>query len=143
MNRLTQGRLLDPLAFTAHIHKVSFTSAAPESCCIPTKFYCGDALRPYITKALSKALHGKETGGDYIFVEMFHADKDLGIEILTKVWEKVGQVGTIPLSWQETILVPIHKKGSPNDRGNYRPTALLLHARKIIESALDICIRKH
>ena len=103
----------------------------------------GEILRPFIAEALAKAPTGKATGGDNLFVEMFRADQALGTEILTKIWEKVGEMGHIPQSWQESILIPVYKKGDASDPANFRPIALLSQARKIIESALDICLRRH
>ena len=50
-------------------------------------------------------------------------------------------MGHILLSWHETVLMPIHQKDETSDPPSYRPIALLSQARKVIESALDICAR--
>ena len=48
----------------------------------------------------------------------------------------------MPASFRQASLVPLFNKGSPVDPRNYRLIALLSHLRKVIETALDIRIRR-
>ena len=41
-----------------------------------------------------------------------------------------------PTSWKSAKVVPLHKKGSPLERGNYRPVALLSPLGKILEKVI-------
>ena len=44
--------------------------------------------------------------------------------------------------WNTSTIVPIFKKGDTEDPANYCPIALLSHARKVIESAIDSEVRR-
>ena len=44
--------------------------------------------------------------------------------ILAKLFIKVLALGTAPHSWGESVVKPIHKKGSPSDPTNFRMIAL-------------------
>ena len=43
------------------------------------------------------------------------------------------------MSWKEAIVVPILKKGNPNDKTNYRPVSCLNTPSKVMEKV--VCIQ--
>ncbi len=73
---------------------------------------------------------------------MLKLDLDLSTDILCELWAACGRCGTLPQAWVKTILVSLHKKGEHNDPNNYRPISLLSRTRKIVESAIDIMLKK-
>ena len=45
--------------------------------------------------------------------------------------------GNMPLIWNSSIVVPIHKQGKPkNEASSYRPIALTSHVCKLIEKII-------
>ena len=44
--------------------------------------------------------------------------------LLTLIFQASIQQGTVPDEWKKANVVPIHKKGSRSDLGNYRPVSL-------------------
>ena len=109
---------MNPTAFTSPSHEVSVCSSKRNHNSFPLSLSKEDAerLQPHIFTALKKAAEGKATGVDHLFVEMFKADMDMGMKVLTTIWEQAGKLGSLPSQWTETLLVPIHKRGQPKNR---------------------------
>jgi len=63
--------------------------------------------------------------------------KHLGSIAMMKLlffYNKVWQVGTLPRSWKEAVIIPIRKPGKDSSNPmNYRPIALTSHVGKIME----------
>ena len=47
------------------------------------------------------------------------------LPLLTKLFNQMFELSIFPKEWNETIIVPIHKKGNRNTPGNYRGISLL------------------
>ena len=52
---------------------------------------------------------------------------------LTYLFNHSFELSEFPTAWKEALVVPIHKKGSMTDPGNYRPIALLPIVSKVLE----------
>uniref|UniRef100_A0A2D4PU68 Reverse transcriptase domain-containing protein n=2 Tax=Micrurus surinamensis TaxID=129470 RepID=A0A2D4PU68_MICSU len=78
-----------------------------------------------ITKLIGQLKSGKAPGPDLIPAEAILAHKDWWITILTEVFNAINQTGIIPKVWKDAIIVPILKKGSPSNPGNFRNISLL------------------
>ena len=52
---------------------------------------------------------------------------------LTCLFNRSFELSEFPTAWKEALVVPIHKKGSMTDPGNYRPIALLPIVSKVLE----------
>ena len=50
------------------------------------------------------------------------------------IFNKSFQSGVLPQDWKVAYITPIHKKGSRNVAGNYRPVSLMSTIVKIMES---------
>ena len=50
--------------------------------------------------------------------------------------------GTIPVGWNETIIVPIYKKGNKSEIQNYRPISLLENIRKVFERCVEYYMKQ-
>ncbi len=95
-------------------------------------------MRPAITDAIEKAPTRKAPGADQVQSEMLKIDTELNTQLFHEQWKACGRYGTLPRPWLKALLVKLHKKGEQDNPGNYRPISRLSHARKIIESGIDI-----
>jgi hypothetical protein len=67
----------------------------------------------------------------------------VGIEVITKIANRVLNGEGIPDEWRCSVLVPLYKgKGDVRDCGAYRGVKLLEHAVKVVERAFLMRLRK-
>ena len=66
-----------------------------------------------------------------IQVEMVKAGGYTVVQWLKDVFDIAWKCGKTPREWREAIIVPIYKKGSRDECGNYRGISLLSVVRKI------------
>ena len=59
---------------------------------------------------------------------------------LSIIFNKSFQSGVLPQDWKVAYITPIHKKGSCNVAGNYRPVSLTSTIIKIMESIIKSSI---
>ena len=62
---------------------------------------------------------------------------------LCQLFKKLCQTSTYPQSWTQSIVVPIHKKGSTQAISNYRPISLIDLSSKIFEYCLFLALYNH
>ncbi|PZC71182.1 hypothetical protein B5X24_HaOG213934 [Helicoverpa armigera] len=55
-----------------------------------------------------------------------------GTKAITDICNTIWKTGKWPKDWTESVFIPLHKKGSSKDCGNYRTLALISHASKIL-----------
>ncbi len=65
------------------------------------------------------------------------------IPVYTMFFNKILNSGEVPSQWKEGIVVPIYKKGSKADPGNYRPICLTSISCKVYEKILKKHIYKY
>ena len=93
---------------------------------------------------LIRDLDPKKAGGsDNISVHMIKICDASVVEPLCLIFEKSLDTGTYPSAWKEANIVPIHKKGSRQNKINYRPISLLPIFGKIFEKVLFDEIYQH
>ena len=78
----------------------------------------------------------KIEGFDWIPVYILKDSKDLLLNPLTDLFEKIYSTGVIPDQWKVSKIVPIFKKGNKNEIENYRPIANLCSASKIFKKLI-------
>lgn len=99
--------------------------------------------RLFTLQELNRALQkvGRSTPGrDRICYSMLEHLSDEGKCVLLHVcmYNKVWEEGVLPLSWKESIIIPIRKPGKdPKNPGNYRPIALTSQMGKTLERMLN------
>jgi hypothetical protein len=77
---------------------------------------------------------GKVTGVSEVAAEHIAASGMVGIEVITKIANRVLDGEGIPDEWRCSVLVPLYKgKGDVRDCGAYRGVKLLEHAMKVVE----------
>lgn len=84
-----------------------------------------------VKRAVRKLKSGKAGGVCGIQVEMVKAGGFTMVQWLKEVFEVAWKCGKTPNEWREAIIVPIHKKGSRTECGNYRGISLLSVVGKI------------
>ena len=94
-----------------------------------------------ISRAIKDLKNGKSGGEDLLLNEFFIHGKDLLSPYLLKLFNFIFSSGIFPTFWSDGLLVPLHKKGSQTDPGNYRGITLLSTMGKlftrVINSRLD------
>ena len=78
----------------------------------------------------------KAHGCDGISVAMIKICDDCLVEPLSLIFEKCLETGVYPSSWKRANIIPVHKKGSRQDKKNYRPISLLPICGKILEKVI-------
>ena len=63
--------------------------------------------------------------------------------VLTTIFQASLDQGVIPTIWKTAAVVPIFKKGSRSDPGNYRPVSLMCICCKVLEHVIYSSITKH
>lgn len=91
-----------------------------------------DILKSEIEFALKKLKLFKSAGSDYVFAENLKLIGDDGISVLQNLCNQIWKNGEWISDLHESILIPIHKKGSTKSCGNYRTVALMSHASKVL-----------
>ncbi|KAK6761316.1 hypothetical protein RB195_022396 [Necator americanus] len=83
------------------------------------------------------------SGGDGISAEMLKYLPPSGIHEMTKIIRSIWIDGRIPDSWRHAIIIPLHKKLSVTEPGNYRGISLLRVMYKVLERiTLDLLIKR-
>jgi hypothetical protein len=86
---------------------------------------------------------GKATGVPEVAAEHIAASGMVGIEVITKIANRVLDDEGIPNEWRCSVLVPLYKgKGDVRDCGAYRGVKLLEHAMKVVERVFLMRLRK-
>ena len=77
-----------------------------------------------IEQAISCLKRGKSGGEDFLISEIFIETKSLLSSVLCKLFNFMFKKAIYPVSWTTGIIVPVPKKGNPNDVNNYRGITL-------------------
>ena len=96
-----------------------------------------------IADKLGQLKDGKACGPDGLHPKLLkeaRAELALPLQI---IFSQSLDAGTVPLDWKQANVIPIHKKGSTSDPGNYRPVSLTSCVCKIMESIIRDHILKH
>src|SRR5437867_10602318 len=75
---------------------------------------------------------GKACGSDNISAELLQCMDEKGIQIMTRLINKLYKSGYIPEDFRESIFVPIPKVSKAQECGDFRTIALISHASKVL-----------
>ena len=87
-----------------------------------------------VKNVMSKMKKKKSAGPDEISQECLLIGKRILAAPLTKIINTSITQGMVPDSWKEATVIPILKKGNPQEKENYRPVSILIAASKVLES---------
>ena len=79
----------------------------------------------------------KASGGDVIPVELFLILKDDAVKVLHSICRQIWKTQQWPQDWKRSVFIPIPKKGNAKECSNYRTTALISHASKVMFKILQ------
>jgi hypothetical protein len=74
----------------------------------------------------------KSPGSDHIMAEFFQAGGETLVSMIHELMISTWNRGELPYQWEESIIVPIHKKGDKTDHSNYCGISLLSISYKIV-----------
>ena len=90
-----------------------------------------------VKEALSKLKRGKASGIDDISAEMLKCGGSHIRIILTKLFNVIFERGLYPQAWSKAIIIPVYKKGDPENVDNYRGVSLLSIISKCYTTVLN------
>ena len=87
-----------------------------------------------VKNALRRMKKGKVAGPDELPVEVWKCMGEMGIEFLTRLFNRLLMGERMPEEWRRSVLIPIYKnKGDAQCCGNYREIKLMIHTMKVWE----------
>ena len=95
-----------------------------------------------VSTAINSLKRGKSGGIDCLTADMFIDCKDQFAPVLCKLFNYMFSTCLYPDSWTKGIIVPVPKKGDPNDVNNYRGITLTSIFSKIFSIMLDTRLRQ-
>ena len=85
---------------------------------------------------------GKAVGPDELPVEVWKCMGEMGIEFLTRLFNRLLMGERMPEEWRRSVLIPIYKnKGDAQCCGNYRGIKLMSHTMKVWERIIETRLR--
>ena len=90
-----------------------------------------------VKDAIKALKNEKAAGPDGLSGEFYKYSAPCIVTFLTKMFNKLFDSGTFPLSWSESVIHPIHKKGDINSPDNYRGISLLNVSSKLYSYILN------
>lgn len=86
-----------------------------------------------VLKLLKGLKRGKAPGPDNLRKEDLCLDPVVTSKILASIFQYSLDIGKLPDIWKVANVVPVHKKGSREDPGNFRPISLTCISCKLLE----------
>ena len=88
-----------------------------------------DVLESEVKWALESITMNKDTEGNGLPVELFQILKDDAVKVLHSICQQIWKTQQWP---QDSVFVPIPKKGNAKECSNYCTIALISHASNVI-----------
>ena len=93
--------------------------------------------------ALGSITRNRASGGDRIPVELFQILKDDAVKVLHSMYQLIWKTQQWPQDWKRSLFIPIPKKGNAKECSNYRTTALISYASKLMLKILQIRLQQY
>ena len=98
--------------------------------------------REEVKNAVRRMKKGKAVGPDELPVEVWKCMGEMGIEFLTRLFNRLLMGERMPEEWRRSVLIPIYKnKGDAQCCGNYRGIKLMSHTMKVWERIIETRLR--
>ena len=85
----------------------------------------------------------KTRGGDRIPAELFLILKHDALKVLCSICQQIWKTQQWPQDWKWSVFIPISKKGNAKECSNYRTTALISHASKVMLKILQARLQQY
>ena len=92
---------------------------------------------------LKNITRNKASGGDGIPVELFQILEDDAVNVPHSICQQVWKSQQWPRDWKRSVFIPIPKKGNAKECSNYRTTALISHACKVMLKILQARLQQY
>ena len=96
-----------------------------------------DILECEVKWALGSITTNKSSGGDEISVDLLQILKNDAVKVLNSICQQGWKTQQWPQDWKRSVFIPIPKKGNAKECSNYRTTALISHASKVMLNILQ------
>ena len=93
--------------------------------------------------ALGSITTNKASGGDGIPVELFQIPKDDAVKVLHSICQQIWKTQQWPQDWKRSVFITIPKKGNAKECSNYRTSALISHASKVMFKILQARLQQY
>ena len=104
-----------------------------------TKFEISELTVERVLKYLQSLQDGKAVGRDSPSPKLLRLAAPVIAPCLTEIMNLSITTGIFPDMWKVARVVPLHKKGNPHDRTNYRPISVLSTLSKLLEKHVYSC----
>ena len=91
-----------------------------------------DIVEFKVKRALWSITTNKASGSDGIPAELFQVVRDDAIKVLHWICHHTWKTQQWPQDWKRSVFIPIPKKGNAKESSNYRTTALMSQASKVM-----------
>ena len=85
-----------------------------------------------VKSVIQKLSRNKATGSDNIPAEFLHCLGERGLQVITKLMNKIYNTGIIPDDFLQSIFITIPKVNRAQDYSDYRTISLISHTSKIL-----------
>ena len=100
-------------------------------------------IKSKVKWALGSITTNKASGGDGISVELFQILKDDAVKVLHSICQQIWKTQQWPQNWKRSVFISIPKKGNAKECSNYRTTALISHASKVMLKILQARLQQY
>ena len=101
-----------------------------------------DILECKVKWALGSITMNKASG-DGIPDELFQIIKDDAVKVLHSICQQIWKTQQWLEDWRRSVFIPIPKKGNAKECSNYRTTALISHASKVMLNILQAKLQQY
>ena len=95
-----------------------------------------------IIKVLSQLKHNKSADLNGVVADVFIESKQFISPFLCSIFNHIFNTGIYPEAWSKGAIIPIYKKGDPNNPTSYRGITIVNTMAKILSLLLRVCINK-
>jgi len=105
-----------------------------------------DILECEVKWTLGSITMNKASRGDGIPIELFQILKDDAVKVLHSICQKIWKTQQWPQDWKRSVFIPIPEKGNAKECSNYRTSALISHASRLmlrlLQARLQQCVNR-
>ena len=102
-----------------------------------------DVLGCEVKWAFGSITMNKVSGGNGIAVELFQILKDDAVKVLHSICQQIWKSQQWPQDWENSVFIPIPKKGNAKECSNYPTIALISHVSKVMLKILQVRLQQY
>ena len=102
-----------------------------------------DILQCEVNWALGSITTNKDSGDDWIPVELFQILKDDPVKVLHSICQQIWKTQQWTKDWKKSVFIAIPKKGNAKECSNYYTIAFISHARKVMLKIIQARLQQY